>query len=207
MSDPIDSDLDVLIRDAKTGDSNAIGQLLERYRPFLTNIAEWQIGPKLRKRIDATDIVQITFTDAAKDIVHFCGTSENEFSAWLQTIFRNKLMNVFRNNRAAIRDLGKENTWHRVGGDTSTSVCWLDPAANTLSPSQKYIQGEKALRLAAALQKLPEAQRDAVRMRHLEGMSLTEIAEQLQRSTTATAGLIKRGLAGLRTSLGDMSVG
>jgi RNA polymerase sigma-70 factor (ECF subfamily) len=200
-------DLQVLIQNARTGDSNSIGELLERYRPFLTNIAEWEIGPQLRKRIDAADVVQIAFMDASRDFEQFRGTTENEFSAWLQTIFRNRLKNVFRENRAAMRNPRKENTWYRKGGEMSTSVCWTDPAAQTSTPSQHLIQGERALRLAFEMQKLPEAQRDAVRMRHLEGMSLAAIAEQLERSPTATAGLIKRGVASLRKALQDQSLG
>ncbi|MDB4539935.1 hypothetical protein N9231_05885, partial [Saprospiraceae bacterium] len=113
----------------------------------------------------------------------------------------------FRDNKAAKRDAGRENTWFRPAGGASTSICWFDPAANASTPSQHIVKGERALRIAIELHKLPEAQRDAVGMRHLEGMSLAEIAEELGRSTTATAGLIKRGVANLRAALQDDSIG
>ena len=63
------------------------------------------------------------------------------------------------------------------------------------------IRGEQALRLAEILQTLPDAQRDAVRLRHMEGWPLEKIAEELDRTVVATAGLIKRGLKALRAAM------
>jgi RNA polymerase sigma-70 factor (ECF subfamily) len=85
--------------------------------------------------------------------------------------------------------------------DGSASFCWREPAGSQTTPSQRLIKGEKALRLAAMLESLPEAQREAVRLRHLEGWPLERIAEALDRSVVATAGLIKRGLKRLRQQM------
>ncbi|MBA3480185.1 MAG: hypothetical protein H0T51_00085 [Pirellulales bacterium] len=64
-----------------------------------------------------------------------------------------------------------------------------------------HIKAEAALDLANALEALPDDQRLAVRMRHLEGRSLTEIAESLAKSPAAVAGLIRRGVHRLREDL------
>ena len=48
------------------------------------------------------------------------------------------------------------------------------------------------------LGKLPQDQREALRLRYLEGKTLLEIAERLDRSEMAVAGLLKRGLRSLR---------
>jgi RNA polymerase sigma-70 factor (ECF subfamily) len=61
--------------------------------------------------------------------------------------------------------------------------------------------GESAARLAAALAELPDDQREAVRLRYLEGRSLAEIAERMDRTVVAAAGLVKRGLIHLRKSM------
>jgi RNA polymerase sigma-70 factor, ECF subfamily len=57
---------------------------------------------------------------------------------------------------------------------------------------------EQMLELAAALAELPDDQRTAVELHHLEGFSLIEVGEQMQRSKEAVAGLIFRGLKRLR---------
>jgi RNA polymerase sigma-70 factor (ECF subfamily) len=69
------------------------------------------------------------------------------------------------------------------------------------SPSQRVLVGESAARLAAALAELPDDQREAVRLRYLEGRSLAEIAERTSRSVVAAAGLVKRGLIQLRKAM------
>ena len=60
------------------------------------------------------------------------------------------------------------------------------------------MNSERSVKLALMLHNLPESQREAIRLRYLEGRSLKELAESLGRSETAVAGLLKRGLRNLR---------
>ena len=64
-------------------------------------------------------------------------------------------------------------------------------------------QNEQLLRLAAALARIPDAQREAVVLHHLQEWPLAEVAEQLGRSESAVAGLLHRGLKSLRRMLED----
>ncbi len=61
-------------------------------------------------------------------------------------------------------------------------------------PSQRAEKNEQALRLAQALEQLPDAQREALVLQHWQDWSLAQIGEHLGRSPEAVAGLIKRGL-------------
>ena len=79
---------------------------------------------------------------------------------------------------------------------------WL--AAEQSSPSQHLQREERAVRLAEALAELPEAQREAVILRHWHGMSLADIAQQLQCTPAAVTGLLHRGLKNLRKHLQDL---
>src|SRR5262249_31782392 len=73
--------------------------------------------------------------------------------------------------------------------------------AGLSTPSQKAIRQEEIQRLSQALTALPDDQREAVRLRHLEGWALADIARHLGRTPAATAGLIKRGMQALRRQL------
>jgi RNA polymerase sigma-70 factor (ECF subfamily) len=75
------------------------------------------------------------------------------------------------------------------------------------SPSQRMMKSEAAAVLAACIEQLPETQRTAIRMRYLEGMSLKEISERMKKSEMAVAGLLKRGLQGLRTEMQSLQSG
>jgi DNA-directed RNA polymerase specialized sigma24 family protein len=50
---------------------------------------------------------------------------------------------------------------------------------------------------------LPEDQRRALELRHLRGLSMAEIAEQMQRRTPSVGGLLQRGLKGLRQAMNE----
>ena len=52
--------------------------------------------------------------------------------------------------------------------------------------------------LAIAIESLPDAQRDAIRLHYLEGLKLSEVAARLDKSTGAIAGLLHRGMKALR---------
>jgi RNA polymerase sigma-70 factor (ECF subfamily) len=76
---------------------------------------------------------------------------------------------------------------------------WL--AAEQSSPSQRAERNEQLLRLAAALEALTEAQREAVTLHHLHHCTLEDVGRHLERSPAAVAGLIRRGLKQLRLLL------
>lgn len=62
---------------------------------------------------------------------------------------------------------------------------------------------EQDLNVADAVSRLPPDQQDAVVLHHLQGKSLAELATILNRSQTAVAGLLYRGLKQLRHLLSE----
>ena len=65
--------------------------------------------------------------------------------------------------------------------------------ADETSPSALVQRNEQIAIMLAALQELPENQRIAVIMKHLQGHCLKEVAASLGLSESATAGLLHRG--------------
>ena len=60
---------------------------------------------------------------------------------------------------------------------------------------------ERADQLAKAMLQLTEEQRRAIVLKYWQGNTLVEIAEQLDKSTEAVAGLIFRGMQKLRSKV------
>jgi RNA polymerase sigma-70 factor, ECF subfamily len=181
-------------------DPQYLGELLQRYRPFLLLTLRRQIGPQLAVRCSASDVVQQTFADACRGFEQFAGATEPEFSAWIKRITEQNLKDAIRNHIGAqARTIERENRLD--DGDSTASFHWREPKANQTTASDRLIKGEMALRLAAVLESLPQTQREAVCMRHLEGCSLEEIAKRLERSLPAAMGLVKRGLQALREKM------
>ena len=181
-------------------DPEALGELLERYRPYLLLVSRRQINPRVAVRCSPSDIVQETFAEAVHGFEGFSGSMEAEFSAWLARIHQHKLDAAARRHLLAKkRDAEREERLHGPKG--SASFAWRDVAANQPTPSDRVVAGERALRLAEILLTLPDGQREAICLRHLEGLPLAEIAGQMDRSLQSVAGLLKRGLMALEQKL------
>jgi RNA polymerase sigma-70 factor (ECF subfamily) len=158
------------------------------------------IGERLASRLDESDIVQQTCLSVFGRIEGFESDEPDQFVAWLRTIHEHNVRNVVRDHVSAQkRTVNREQAMEADDG-----VGEIVPSQQS-SPSQRLMQGERAVRLAAALQKLAPDQREAVRLRYLEGWSLAEISEHTGRTKHSIAGLIKRGLSRLRKELRDDS--
>lgn len=192
-----------LIEDARV-DREAVGKLLEHYRPYLLLISQRQINPKVAVRCSPSDIVQETVAEAYRDFASFRGSEEAEFSVWLGKIHRNNLDDAARKHLLTLRrDAGKEE--HLDGPKGTVSITWRDITSDEPTPSDRVVAGEKGLRLAKLLLSLPDSQLEAIRLRHIEGLPVTKIAEQMDRSLQSVAGLLKRGLKALRQKMSEDS--
>src|SRR5438094_585424 len=170
---------------------------LNQYRGYLRALAQIELGRRLQSKIDPSDIVQQSLLEAHQDLAALKGKTEAELVAWLRTILTRNLLNTARDFRAQKRDIRRERSLAQQVEDSSVRLEKF-LASNQTSPSQRVIRGEQAERLATALAGLPEDQRDAVILKHFHEWSLAQIAEQLDRSTLAVGGLLKRGLKKLR---------
>ena len=189
-----------LLEQARQGDREALGRLLEAQRAALHRLAERQLVGRIAVRVDASDIIQQTFLEAHRSFRQFAGADARELAAWLQRILDHKVAVAIRDHTILQkRTLRRDQSIDDSHGGLASLKQQLD--AGLSSPSQKAIQGEEAQRLAKALTVLPDDQREAVRLRHLEGWALADIARHLGRSPAATAGLIKRGMQILRRQL------
>jgi RNA polymerase sigma-70 factor (ECF subfamily) len=193
-------DADELLQRARRGDREALGRLLEAQRSALRRLAEGRLGERIEVRVDASDIIQQTFLEAHRSFQQFAGQDARELTAWLQGILDHKVAGAVRDHTLLLkRDVRRERSLDDSQGGDAPLKQQLD--AGLSSPSEKAIRGEEERRLADALATLPADQREAVRLRHLEGWALADIARSLGRSPAATAGLIKRGMQALRRRL------
>ena len=172
-------------------------QALERYRAYLHLLARLQLDRRLQARVDASDIVQQTLLRAVRGASEFRGGTDADVAAWLRRILTNTLANALRDAGRQRRDVRREQPLNAAVEESSARLeSWL--VADQSSPSQRAICAEQAVELADALARLPEAQREALTLHHLQEWTLDQVAEHLGRSTAAVAGLIKRGLQSLR---------
>jgi RNA polymerase sigma-70 factor (ECF subfamily) len=172
--------------------------LLERCRPLLRlQVRRLQLDARLKRRFDSSDLVQETLTRAVSRLDQFRGANEGELIRWLQRILRTVALNAVEEAGAQARDYERERPLQEIVTDSSARIeCFL--AAPTPTPADEVARVELLLRLAEAIEQLPEDQRDAVGLRYLHGYRVEEIAGLLEKTEKAVAGLLLRGRTALR---------
>jgi RNA polymerase sigma-70 factor (ECF subfamily) len=178
------------------------GDELERYRDYLHLLARLQLDSRLRGKIDLSGVVQQTLLEAYQARRRRGAEGEASPTVWLRRILANNLADEVRKLTAAVRDVERERSLEQALDASSAHIAaWLH--ADQSSPSQHAQRAEELARLAAALARLPDDQRTAIELHHLQGLPLADVAAQLDRGKGATAALLYRGLKKLRQLLAE----
>jgi RNA polymerase sigma-70 factor (ECF subfamily) len=176
------------------------GSAFEPFRQYLGLLARLQLDPRLQGKVDLSGIVQQTLLEAhlAKEQVQ--DQPSDKRIAWLRRVLAHNLADEVRKVRSDKRDARREKSLQAAIEQSSLRLeAWI--AADDSAPDARLERHERAARLAEALHRLPEAQREALVLQHWQGRTLAEIAEKMGRSRTAVAGLLKRGLSQLRIEM------
>lgn len=169
------------------------------YRSYLRFLAETQIDPRLKVHVDLSGVVQQTLLEAHQAMQ--AGTAQVTLQ-WLRRILANNLTDEVRRLHTNKRDIRRERSLVNAIEQSSLRLEAI-LADDTSSPDEVVIRHEQVLHLADALERLPDAQRQALVLQAWRGWSLAEIAEFMNRSPQAVAGLLKRGLRQLREDMGE----
>jgi RNA polymerase sigma-70 factor (ECF subfamily) len=172
---------------------------LEQYRSYLALLAKQHVPRHLQGRIDLSGVIQQTLLEAHQALRKIPEKSLPEPAPYLRKILANNLADELRKLGTAARDVSRERSLEDAE-QTSLKLGSL-LAAEQSSPSQQAIRNELMLKLTEALAALPEDQRLAVELHHLQGCPLADIASQMNRSKGAVAQLLFRAMTKLREAL------
>ncbi len=179
------SDETLLVLFAK-GDPQAAGQLTRRVLPRVFGHARRVLGDAA----EAEDVAQEAMLRLWK-IASDWRMGEAQVSTWLYRVTANLCTDRLRKRRS-------------VGLDEIA-----EPSDPTPSVAVQMMQRSRGDALQAALDQLPERQRQAVVLRHIEGLSNPEIGEIMDITPRAVESLTARGkraladiLAGRKAELG-----
>jgi RNA polymerase sigma-70 factor (ECF subfamily) len=186
-----------LLRRARAGDEQALGDLLVVYRNYLKLLARVQIDRRLRAKLDESDIVQDALLRAHRAFGQFRGLSEADVLSWLRQILAPCLVDTFRRFHGTQRrrlDLERDFEQSLDESSRALDARIVDPS----TPSESLIRRERGVLLANALARLPADYREAVILRHLEELTFPQIAVKMGRTVDSVKKLWIRALARLR---------
>ena len=156
-----------LIAKVRAGEKEALGELCNLYRNYMRMVVRTGLGPKLRERVELSDVVQDALVEVVKQFPQFTGQNEAALVGWLRRLVGQKLADLGRYHSRAKRsgggpDVPLDAAWDLPGGDGSQGGKLLDMLAlSQTSPSEAASKRELTALLADALAALPEWNHDA----------------------------------------------
>ena len=169
-----------LVRDAiaaaKAGEPEGLHFLYVRYAPDVLRF----VNSLVHDHHEAEDITQNVFAKLMKKIDKY-EEREVPFAAWILRVARNAALDHMRARRA----IPTEELRVTDSGQAEVSL-------------------DRGRALRGALEQLPEDQREVLVLRHIVGLSPTEIAEALNKSESSVHGLHHRGRKTLQASLAEL---
>jgi RNA polymerase sigma-70 factor, ECF subfamily len=195
MTDSVEQSLVAGIR---AGDTDALAKFVQLKRETLLGYIGRQLGTGLRKKVEPEDILQEVSIEAIKGIDH---AFDDPFG-WLCRMCEQKIVDAYRRfygaeKRNAAREVSADGP---VNSDQDGIAQLL--VASLTSPSAAFSREYKHLRMLQALEVLPDEQREAVKLRYLEGLGSREIAERLGMTNGAVRVMLSRSLGKLQAELG-----
>jgi len=174
---------DDLMRLYAGGEREAFDALFDRHHASVYHFARTMLGAEA----PAEEVLQETFLAVARAAGNY--RTRGRFRAWLMRICRNRCLNRLQARRARRAALGPD-------GASAEAVAADDPG-----PPERLDGDERTERVRAAVDALPERQREAVTLRAFDGMSYREIAETLEMPVNTVKTLLHRARAALARAL------
>ena len=185
----------------RRGDPTALTFFLQENKPALMAFINKRVGNHLRRQIETEDIYQEASLEALRSLEKV-DLNNREPLNWLFQICERKIIDAHRKyfasqKRDASREAAIAEGSQAAGGLANLLI------ASLTTPSAAFSRDQKQLRMLAALDTLPDTQREALRLRYLVGLPSKEIAVKLDKTDGAVRVMLSRGLSRLQELLND----
>jgi RNA polymerase sigma-70 factor (ECF subfamily) len=191
------------------GDRQAAAELLPRYRERLRRMIELRLDSRLRRRLDASDVVQDALVDIASRLDDYVKDPKLPFFLWIRIIAGERLLRLHRQHLGSkMRDIGREVSLYRSALPAVSSFALASMLLGRLSsPTEAAVRAERLVRIQDALNALEPIDREVLALRHFEQLSSAEAAAALDLKPDAASKRYIRALKRLKQELAAMPGG
>ena len=196
------ADTDELLRRAGGGDRSARDELFKRHRKRLRQMVAVRFDPRLRVRLDPSDVVQDVLMEASQRLSNYLRHRPLPFYPWLRQIAWEQLVHLRdRHIGAQKRSVSRERAWGLELSDESVAQLANCLVAPDTSPSEKVVRKEIRERVHTALDGMAPQDREVLVMWYLEQLNSGEIAAILDMTESGVKSRHRRALLRLTRTL------
>ena len=136
---------------------------------YLCLLARTHLHPRHHRRLDPSDVAQQTLLDAHEKRAQFRGSTDAEAAQWLRQILVHNIADAIRAMGAAKRDIAREQSLEAtIERSFSSAEQWL--VARPIVPQRPSRPNRRNVVAGPRRSpQLPDRQRDAVVLHHLQG--------------------------------------
>ncbi len=179
-------------------DADALDELLVLHRAGLRDFIEFHLDPRLRARLDPSDVVQETQMELVRRMEDFLTQHPMPFRLWMRKKAYERLLNLRRDHLLRERrSISREVTLP----DRSSLALARQLLANQPTPLQEAEARELAENIARAITQLDDADREILLLRQAEDLPFEEIAFLLEIAPAAARKRFGRALIRLQKLL------
>ncbi len=195
---------DSALETAAAGDAEGWRRLVEAHHPRLRRMVAIRLDPRLRGRVDPSDVLQETYLEAVRLLPGYLRQRPLPFFLWLRQLAGTRLAKAHRRHLGALRRDARREVPLAPGpvpGVSSAALAdhLVGPASR---PSEVAVRGELRRRLADALDRMDPLDREVLTLRHFEQLTNGEAARALGLTDGAASKRYVRALERLRDLLG-----
>jgi RNA polymerase sigma factor (sigma-70 family) len=154
-----------LINKAKSGDQQAFAALMAKYR----NAVFFTILKMIHNRDDAEDILLVSFSKAFHNLENY--KEDFAFSTWLFKIATNNCIDFIRKKKLLTTPLEGS-----VSDSDESEYRGVVVSDTNADPEESIIKEQKAAKMRAIVDQLPDKYQTLIKMRYFEELSYEEIA-------------------------------
>lgn len=188
-----------LVTNARQGDRLALERLLVRHQPALVRLIQAEMGTSLQARVTAEDLFQQCCVEVLRSLHQLEIHDDQSVFRWLGGIARHRVLDAAKAASNREKTLAKPSSADEFQS-TDDLFQQLSASISTASHQLHRLEMESAIQKAVASLEHP-LQRQAVTLRHLEGLSLEETARRMQISADSVRAHLHRAKNALAAQL------
>jgi RNA polymerase sigma-70 factor (ECF subfamily) len=172
MISPDSTETRNLLSQVEAGDRQAFERLFARYRAYLRQVVEVRLDPRVRARVDPSDVVQETQMEAFRRLPDYLARRPMPFRLWLRKTAQERLLVTRRQHLEA----GRRAVDREVPLPERSSLLLARSFLAGSTPSRQLDRKELARRVRQAVARLSETDQEILLLRAFEGLSNQEVA-------------------------------